>query len=86
MQPLEMTDPLPEACPGRTEFSKSDMGHSPREPVRESNTKLGGRHVGFPGVWQLWDLRELTYFPKSKTFNQLRLLNGTYWGHRCSEQ
>lgn len=29
MQPLEMTDLLPEANPGRSGFSESDMGHCP---------------------------------------------------------
>lgn len=57
IQPPKMTDLLLEACPGRTGFSKSDMGPCPGEPVRGEQQSLGGQHVDFAGVWYLWDLR-----------------------------
>lgn len=40
MQILKMTDLLPEACLGRTGFSKSDMGHCSGEQVRGKQIKI----------------------------------------------
>lgn len=40
MQLLKMTDLLPEACPRRTGFSKTDMGHCSGEPVRGEQHKV----------------------------------------------
>lgn len=50
MQILKMTDLLPEACLGRTGFSKSDMGHCSGEQVRGKQHKNpGDRYMDFAG-------------------------------------
>ena len=49
MQPLEMTDLLLEASPGRTGCSESDMGHCPGKPVGGKQCKVAGADVwGLP--------------------------------------